>query len=88
MMNIVTFVTSYLKNFHYVGSISDVMLVKVPQNNELIVYREIPKRGERCMSPSMQVSLEAKNVHRRAGGKKKAKETGDDVLAKLKASNK
>lgn len=36
MMNIVTFVTSYLKNFHTVRAIPDVMLDKVPHDNELI----------------------------------------------------
>lgn len=64
-MNTIMLITIDVNNFHYIGAIPDVMLDKVPPNNEIIAfYRQISKLGEFHMSPSMQAALEVGNVQR------------------------
>lgn len=36
ILNTSTFVTTDAENFHYIGAIPDVMLNKVPVNNEIV----------------------------------------------------
>lgn len=65
IMNTIMLITIDVNNFHYIGAIPDVMLDKVPPNNEIIAfYRQISKLGEFHMSPSMQAALEVGNVQR------------------------
>lgn len=48
MMNILTFVAMNANNFHYTGSIQEVMLYKVLANNEIIdIYKKTSKPCER-----------------------------------------
>ncbi|CAH1425035.1 unnamed protein product [Lactuca virosa] len=76
-------------NFHYTGSIQEVMLYKVLANNEIIdIYRKIPKPCERHISPSLQVVLHAGNVQRTSSVKRKSKVVDEDVPTKPKTQRK
>ena len=49
-----TFVMSDPRNFAFVGSIPEVMLEKVPVNNDIIrAYRKLPSSGVRLISTDL-----------------------------------
>lgn len=85
MMNTSTFVTYDSKNFHFIGSIPEVQLARVPLDNEIIrIYRQIPLQGERSIPPSLQIVLDVGDAPKRVGMKRKAKVFEEVVYAKSK----
>ncbi|CAI9293678.1 unnamed protein product [Lactuca saligna] len=60
------FVISDSRNFHFVGSIPEVILERVSIYSEIIqIYRKIPKLGERVIAPTLQVVLDAGDAPKR-----------------------
>lgn len=83
VMNTVMFVTKNAKNFHFIGAIPEVMLSKVPTKNEIVeIYQKIINLDDRYISPYLHVILDAGNVHRRAGVKRKVNVVEEDVSMK------
>lgn len=62
------FVTSYSKNFHYVGSVLEVMLARVPMDSDIIqAWRQITKFGAKEISLALQAILDVGDAPKRGG---------------------
>ncbi|CAH1421347.1 unnamed protein product [Lactuca virosa] len=84
-MNVGTFLTTDDTNFSHIGSVMEVILAKVPSNNEIIkLYKFIPKFDERGIPTSLQTILDVGVVLRRVRGKRKMKVVEEVFTTKSK----
>ncbi|CAH1449860.1 unnamed protein product [Lactuca virosa] len=84
-MKIASFVNFDLKNFNFVGSIPEVMLARIPLDNVIIQgYRKIPNSGVHKVHALLQGILDASDVPKRGGTKRKVKEA-EGVSKKVKS---
>lgn len=71
-----TFFTVDPNNFNFIGSFPEVMLARVPSDNDIIMaYRQILNSGVREVPTSLQTTLETVDMTKR-GGKIKLQATG------------
>lgn len=77
------FATSDPKHFTFIGSILEMILSRLPLENVIIKkYKKSPISGEQPIPDNLKASLDASDISKRTGVKRKGKDIVDAVPKK------